>query len=322
MTHSNPLGPQALCASEICVITPTKGRHPQLRELLRTLSEQTTPVGHIIIADGGRDAQDLVNSYQDRLAVLWLDCPRAGQVIQRNAALHLVPDECKVIIYFDDDIQLTPGAVEAFVSFWNTKSHVHPPAGVSFNLTNMPAQPDSLFRRIFCMGTSPKGKVLRSGYNTPVVNADVDIKSQWLIGGATGWRKDILMKQLNEEIPSRWAITEDLMFSYPIAKSGEHLFVCATARAAHIDNTPIESLQMGVFRGNAAVLWRYFFVHAHPELSKAQFYWMTLGQILGRLVQAALGRPVALGYALGYLKGLLSCLKSQVLGRDIRGYLR
>ena len=317
MTHSfSPLQP-----SEICVITPTKGRHPQLRELLRTLAAQTTPVGHIIIADGGRDAEELVAGYADILPIMWLDCPQPGQVIQRNTALRQVPDRIRLIIYFDDDIQLTPGAVEAFVAFWNEKSQIREPAGVSFNLTNMPHQPDSAFRRIFCMGTRPKGRVLSSGYNTPVVNADVDIQSQWLIGGATGWRKNILMDQLNEEIPSRWAITEDLMFSYPIAKSGETLFVCAAARAAHIDNTPIETLASGMFRGNAAVLWRYFFVNSHSELSKLQFYWMTFGQTLGRFAQAAAGRKVALGYALGYLKGLWSCLKADALGRDIRSYL-
>lgn len=310
---------QHLSAEEICVITPTKGRHKQLRFLLKTLAEQSTPVGKIIIADGGRDAEELVDTYRDRLPVMWLDCPQPGQVIQRNLALGFVENHFKVIIYFDDDIQLEQGAVEAFVAFWN--SHEAAPAGVSFNLTNMPSQPDHFLRRLFCMGTEPRGRVLKSGYNTPAVGVEADLRSDWLIGGATGWRKDVLLGKANEEIPSRWAITEDLMFSYPLYKAGQILYVCASARAAHIDDTPTETFDAGIFRGNAAVLWRYFFVVSHPELSRVLFFWMVFGQILGRLAQGMFGNLGALGYAWGYSKGFSKCLISLVLRRDIRNFL-
>jgi len=310
---------QHLTAEEICVITPTKGRHKQLGFLLKTLSEQSEPVGQIIIADGGRDAESLINSYKEKIPVTWLDCPQPGQVTQRNYALRLVTSQAKVIIYFDDDIQLETDAIEAFVAFWN--SHASIPAGVSFNLTNMPKQTDNFLRRLFCMGTEPRGRVLRSGYNTPAVGVAADIRSEWLIGGATGWRKDILLSRENEEIPSRWAITEDLIFSYPLHKIGEQLYVCASARAAHIDDTPTETFSAGVFRGNAAVLWRYLFVTSHPELSQLLFFWMIFGQIVGRIGQGLVGRPGAWGYAWGYSKGVAKCLVALILRRDIRQFL-
>lgn len=287
--------------------------------MLRTLSEQTVKPGQIIIADGGRDAENIIAPYLDLLPVHWLDCPRPGQVIQRNVALECLGDDIRAIIYMDDDIQLEPNAIEQLLNFWN--SQTKEPAGVSFNLTNMPAQEDNFYRHLFFMRTDVKGQVLKSGYNTPVVGLEEDIRSQWLIGGATCWRRDILRDFKNQEIPSRWAITEDLMFSYPVHKAGEALFVCASARGAHIDDTPTETFGAGWFRGNSAVLWRYMFVTAHAELSLWMFFWMVFGQIPGRVAQGMLGRGWHFGYALGYGRGLLLCLHSIVTGRDIRSYL-
>lgn len=308
-----------LTGQDITVITPTKGRHEQLRSLLRTLSLQTEPVGRVLVADGGRDAQTVVASYKRTLPVEWIDCPDPGQVIQRNAALSQMDERTMVVLYLDDDIQLEPEAVANLVTFWSRQPET--PAGVSLNLVDMPDQPDNLYRRVFLMGTRPKGIVRSSGYNTPVVNLNEDLSSQWLIGGATAWRKDILLHHLNEEIPSRWAITEDLMFSYPLWCRGEALFVCATARGRHIDPNVKSSFAAGRFRGKAAVLWRYLFVADRRELSLAAFFWMTLGQTLGRFVKAISGRPEAVGFAVGYGLGLLLCTRALITGRDIRTYL-
>lgn len=308
-----------LDSGEICVITPTKGRHRQLACLLKTLSRQTAPVGKVIIADGGRDAENLVTSYADKLPVIWLDCPHPGQILQRNLALQHLPDTARVVIYLDDDIQLEPDAVATLVAFWNVQKQT--PAGVSFNLMNMPKQPDNWFRHVFVMASEPRGRVWSSGYNSPVTGLTEAIESQWLIGGATAWRRDILLGHANEGISSRWAITEDLMFSYPISKSGEKLFVCADAVGHHIDDTPTQTFSAGVFRGNSAVLWRYLFVTAHPELSTLAMTWMVLGQTAGRIAQGLRGNFWNFGYAVGYAKGLLTCGWSVATRRDIREFL-
>jgi glycosyltransferase involved in cell wall biosynthesis len=307
-------------SEELCIITPTKSRHRQLTCLLTTLAAQTQRVGQIIIADGGRDARAVVEPFADRLSVRWLDCPQPGQIIQRNLALQQVAPEIRVIIYLDDDIQLAPDAIEVLLDFWN--SRLLTPAGVSFNITNMPPQPDNPVRHFFCMQTEPRGKVLASGYNTPVTRLTEDVESQWLIGGATAWRKDILMAHVNEGIASRWAITEDLMFSYALWKRGERLFACADARVQHIDDTPVETFKAGMFRGYNATVWRYLFVTRHPELSPWLFLWMMTGQSLARLGSAATGRFWQLGYVLGNARGMSQCLRALLFGYDIRRGLK
>jgi glycosyltransferase involved in cell wall biosynthesis len=309
-----------LVAANIAVVTPTKGRHKQLRELLRTLSAQTAPVGQVIIADGGHDAEPVVAAYNGRLPVLWLACPTPGQIAQRNFALTHLDPRIEVVVYLDDDIQLEPDAIEKLVACWNSRDEA--PSGMTINITNMPKQPDSLFRRIFCMQTEPKGRVLKSGYNTPMIGLTENIRSEWLIGGATAWRRDVLVAHINRPIPSRWAITEDLRFSYSLHKTGAALYGCAEAKVRHIDDTITEDFATGVFRGNNATLWRYLLVAENAELSKFQFFWMMFGQTLVRFALGLTGRSWHLGYTVGQLKGIAIAFYALVTRTDIARFLK
>ena len=154
-----------LSADDICIITPTFNRTKQLNNLLTTLTQQTLSVASIIVADGKGSAKEVIDKYRDHLPVKWLNCPVQGQIPQRNYALQELPIACKVVIYFDDDIQLESNAIEEMVNFWNSQSPI--PAGVSFNISNKPEQPDNILRHLFCMATEPLGKVWKSGYNSP-----------------------------------------------------------------------------------------------------------------------------------------------------------
>lgn len=307
-------------AANVAIITPTKGRHRQLIKLLETLTVQTVKVGQIIVADGGRDAGPTVEHFVEKLPVTWLDCPTAGQIAQRNLALTKLDAEIAVVIYLDDDIQLEADAIEKLVNCWNSREDQ--PAGMTLNITNMAKQKDNLFRRMFFMQSEPRGRVLSSGYNTPMIGLRENIRSQWLIGGATAWRRDILTQSVNRPIPSRWAITEDLMYSYALYKAGAALYGCADARVQHVDDTIAETFKSGYFRGNNATLWRYLFVAENPELSKARFFWMMAGQTMVRLCLGLTGKPWHLGYFCGHVKGMTLAIVSMIGRIDVRRFLQ
>ncbi len=307
-----------LNANEICVITPTKGRHHLLEKMLQSLSDQTAKVGQVIIADGGRDAEHIVMGFQDQLPVEWLDCPVAGQIPQRKLALKQLKDQIKVIIYFDDDIFQEPDSMHNLIEFWN--SQLNEPAGVSFNLHGVNKQKDSFYRRIFNMQLTPPGKVLKSGYNTPITSQQSDLKSEWLLGGATAWRRDILTSNDHQGIATSWAICEDLIFSYPVGKQ-EGLYICANANVHDIDTPPPPTYAQMKFRGRNAVLWRYYFVSCHKELSKLTFFWMISGQILARLLQGLRGNKAILGQVIGQSQALLICARCYIQRGDARDIL-
>jgi glycosyltransferase involved in cell wall biosynthesis len=309
-----------LTPDQIAVVTPTKGRPKQLNMLLTTLAAQSVQLGQILIADGGADQQTLVEGFADRLPVQWLACPTPGQIPQRNFALTHLAETIRAVIYFDDDIQVAPDAVEVLVAYFNAQSV--PPGGVSFNLGNFPEQPDSVFRRLFLMGTNPGGRILKSGYNTPVVQPETDLKhTDWLIGGATLWRRDVLGTFRLPDLPSDWATCEDLIFSYPVSKV-EPLHVCVAARADHIDEARILSAADCKKRGRAAVLWRAWFVQRNRDLSKLAFLWMNTGMVLGWAARGVRGNPLAWGYMHGTLSGMTTAMAHWIKGQDVGLALR
>ncbi|MBV0914165.1 glycosyltransferase family 2 protein [Anianabacter salinae] len=305
---------RALQADEICVITPTKGRPVQLNQMLKTLAAQTTPPGQVIIADGGRDVEDLVRGFTNCLNVMWLPCPEPGQIVQRNHAMEFLAPQIWAVAYIDDDIQFSPEAFAEIRAHWNAQECA--PAGISFNLTNMPEQIPSLFRRFFAMNSRPFGRVWRSGYNAPISGLDRSIRCQWLLGGATLWRRDILETYENPVGPVPWAICEDLIFSYPIGKT-QPLLACAEARALHVDDVPPQSYERARARTRTAVLWRAFFVDQNADLSKLGFLWMLFGQVLGRSIGLWRRTPEARGQWMGTLQGFAHCLSCSLLGHRV-----
>lgn len=294
-----------ISAEDVSILTPTFRRHAQLRRMLTALAGQSVQVGQIVIADGGRDATDLVAEYAGKLPVEWLDCEVRGQIAQRNLGLTRIRAACRVVLYLDDDIVLAPDCIAQLLAFWNAQERE--PAGVGLNITNMPQQPDGLFRRLFLMGTRPMGRVLVSGYNTPVTGVAHNLDSQWLTGGATAWRRDVLEAYLNAPVQTSWAVGEDLMFSYPISKQ-ERLAVCAAALCTHEDEAPAMTFAGGRFRAYRGVVSRYVFVRAHPELRQLAFFWMIFGQLLGRLVRGISGRRSEWGFLVGTVEALRDCV--------------
>ena len=83
--------------------------------LLKTLSSQTIKVNRVIVADGKGNAKELVDKHKKNLAVSWVHCPVPGQIPQRKYVLNTLPKEFKLVIYFDDDIQLEANAIEEMI---------------------------------------------------------------------------------------------------------------------------------------------------------------------------------------------------------------
>lgn len=291
---------------DIAIIIPTKDRPNHIKNLLDSIKNLNVKIGQILIADGSKNVSEMITSYKNDLNIQWLDCPEIGQINQRNYALKFINPHIKIVAYLDDDLILDKSSIKNIINFWNETKPT--PAGVSFNITNLKAQPNSFFRKIFCMQLEPFGKVLLSGYNTPIVNINKNIKSDWLLGGATLWRKDILDSYIVPKSSMEWAISEDLIFSYPISKK-ENLYVCANAKVLHIDKEEQLSFYKVYVRSKIGVLRRYEFVLKNKNLYKTIFFWMMIGQLLGLLCLSRNNFKSSIFAFWGTLIGLIQCLK-------------
>jgi len=190
-------------------------------------------------------------------------------------------------------------------------------AGVSFNIdsdhSSFPPWAKAIVKRIM----PRQGRVLSSGYHVSIENVADHIRSQWLCGGATVWKQDVLKRFRNREIPSQWAIGEDVIFSYPVGKELP-LYVCADARVRHEHVYDHKVKRRHRYYGRTVILWRLFFVESHPELSRAAFLMMMSAELAMRTAIGLVSmRKQDLQFAMGQIEGALAGLKALWRGTQI-----
>ena len=315
------LAPVPYSGQHLAILIPTKDRPAKITNLLDSLVAQKEPCGRIVIVDGGQSIRDLVMSYADRLPVQHHLCDPPGQIRQRNLGISMLDDRTPLVACLDDDIVLEVGAVAAMIAFW---SRCEPTtAGVGFNITNTPPEPRTWIRALFFLSGPVPGCVLKSGMPTSNCQVKADIRAQWLCGGATVWRLDILRRFAHKPVGTRWAIGEDIVFSYPIGKQSP-LYVCAAAQVRHEHESDYRVAHPHRFHGWTQALFVMHFVEANEDLSRAAFLWMIVGTVLGRIVvgAATLERrhlEFALGQALAVSQGLWALAHGRSLTTVIEG---
>lgn len=289
--------------NDLAIIVPTKDRPVKITNLLNSLKKQSLLCGRIIIIDSGQDIKNIVDAFSESLPVEYYRSSVQGQIFQRNMGISLLDDKTQLVCSLDDDIVVEPNAIEAMIRFWNMCEPET--AGVSFNIINSPPFKHTWFKAFIGMSSSEQGRVLSSGYNVAHAPVEKNIRTQWLCGGATVWKKEILKKFINREVSSKWAICEDVIFSYPIGKIYP-LYVCADAKVRHEHVYDHKAKMQYRYYGKTIVLWRLYFVESHPELSRSFYFHMVLWQIMIRLLMGFfLLRPQEIQYAFGQIEGFL-----------------
>ena len=132
---------------------------------------------------------------------------------QRNKGIALLDKSTRLVATMDDDAVFHKDAVSEMIKFWN-KVEIET-AGVGFNIVNVIGHKHNWLRGLLGISAPEPGKVLKSGNTTSICNVKESIKCEWLNGGGTVWRQDVLKKYPHDEIKSGWAVCEDIIFSYP-----------------------------------------------------------------------------------------------------------
>ena len=303
----------------IAIIVPTKDRPQKLRNLLESLANQTVDCGRIIVVDSGQDNGNLVGSFGGMIPVEYHRSSVQGQIYQRNFGIGLLDDSTPLVCSLDDDIVVEPGAFKAMIDFWNRCESST--AGVSFNIVNLPPFKHTWLKSIMGMSSPQQGRVLSSGYNVFISPVKKNIRTQWLCGGATVWKKEVLDEFVNKEVLSKWAICEDVIFSYPIGKKYP-LYVCADARVRHEHVYDHTTKMKHRYYGRTITLWRLYFVESHAELSRIFYLWMLLGQIIARCISGLiLFRMSDIQYAVGQIEGVKIGLSALFQGANLWPFL-
>jgi len=309
---------------QIAVICPTKDQPEKVKRLLGSLAASKIKPGQIIIADGGHNLKPVVEQFQNRLKVTCLYCPEPGQILQRNHAHQHLNNDVSVVIHLDDDITVGPDFMPLVVETWNRECRRpgKPLAGLSFNLMDLPQLRNSLFREAFFLSVNSAGSVSRGGYAVPFCPADQDRDVSWLLGGATAWSRDVLIQHPHPlSFPTRWAVCEDLIYSYPLNQA-YRLMVAKDITCLHNDTYQSMSFQQGIFYGVSSAIMRYHFIRQHDEMKTWVWLWMTIGVAFGNLVKGLMGSPRHLGLFAGGVEGIFRSVICSMLNGDSKSLAR
>ena len=255
-------------SKDLAVIIPTKNRPFQVKRHLKSLVEQKCILGRVIVVASGQDIKDIVLDFKDSLPVEYYNS-EPGQIRQRNLGILKLDERTKLVATMDDDVTYHEDAVAEMIHFWNS---VEPETvGVAFNIINFPALKHNWFRGLIGFSTPEPGQVLKSGLNTSIFNVMKNVQVYWLPGGTTVWRQDILLNNPHEEINIKWAVSEDLLFSYPLGRQYS-LYVCSGAKV-EIEDIIMDkqSKEFYIERGKSIYIMGLYFIHQNKDLSLIHF---------------------------------------------------
>lgn len=294
--------------NKLAFVVPTYNRPDDLRRMLTSLSGQSVQCAQCIIVDASDEpVRYLLEEFHD----LPLDYVRVfppSLSEQRNAGMQKLQPGITLAGYLDDDIVLLEGALEAMLSFWEIAPGDI--GGARFNIEDDFVGPAKWWQSLFLMNSNEMGVVLESGFGTGIGTVEEDVYVQWLSGGATIWRREVISEFDYDEWYEGHGFLEDVDYSYRVSKKYK-LVVIAGARVLHLTR-PLRK-DRNYLLGQWQVINRIYFVKKHPELSVLLCYWAILGNLLLSLVMGILKpRSGRLNRAWGNCVGLTKTLTGRM----------
>ena len=296
------------------VVLPTKDREASLRRLLESVARQSILPSQVIIVDAGSGP---IPDWATRFPALNVQAVRAtrgGLTRQKNQGVSLLKPEITLVGFIDDDIVLEDGAIERMMTFWDGADATI--GGAAFNITTPGPVRSSLVRglwRLFQIHDGSSGRLLRSGFNTPIAEANETRVVQWVNGGSTVWRRAIVERFAFDEWFDRNGLLEDVRYSTQVAKACR-VAVVSDARVAHLEGAV--SRRASYLRGRDQVVNRLYVVRTSSMFSQPRCWWALAGQFLinagGGVATADLDR---LARALGNVMGAVEVLSGRTYRR-------
>jgi len=264
--------------AELAIVVPTKNRPDNVRKLLESLSTQSCKPGQVILVDGGNSIEQVVMAFDRTIPVEYYVCRPPGQIRQRELGLGKLGTQIRLVAFLDDKIMLAPDALEMMLACWNRVESET--AGIGFNITNVSQPAYSRCYKYFFVRSTPPGKVSLSGSNAIFPNLTEDLRTEWLGGGYTVWRKEILDMYPQREVDTRWAAGEDLRFSYPIGREYP-LWACCSAKCQNVtvlDQASDENVLL--YRSRAIACHELYFAYTQQGINFLACLWMVSGLIV------------------------------------------
>ena len=298
----------------LAFVIPTKDRGEDLRRMLASLVDQTKLPDQVIVVDGGGVAVPWCVAEFPNLQINYVRLLPPSLSAQRNAGMAMLRPEITHAGYLDDDVVLEPDAVLEMAAFWGVAEENV--GGAAFNLVSVtPSRNSAPRRRLGAVGDG-LGKVAASGLVHELGEVRENLETDWLCGGATVWRREVIESNSYDNWFQGTGFMEDVDYSYGV-RERYRLFVVAAARLAHFTQ-PVRADRQWLF-GKWQVVNRMRIVrkYRHRGLSPYKAWSASIMLFAANLMWGIVRRQRSLcDRGLGNLAGIVSELlgKSEQIG--------
>jgi GT2 family glycosyltransferase len=272
-------------AHRIAYVVPTKDRPDDLRIMLASLVRQTVQPHQIVIVDGSDPVIDYLCAEFPSLKITYVRCFPPSLSKQRNAGMSALAPDITLAGYLDDDLELDDDATEKMLAFWQSAGPSV--GGAALTIRNQSSPRNSIPLRFFGLTAAKPGRVLSSSFPVAIPFVTETIRTEWLYGGATIWRREIVNKVLYDEWYEGHGFLEDVDYSYRVSRSYE-LYVVGDSRCMHYSR-PLSDSRQRAF-GQQQIYNRVYFVRKMRSFSSPAVVWALLGTFImnvGALVRHA-----------------------------------
>jgi glycosyltransferase involved in cell wall biosynthesis len=216
---------------KLALIVPTMDREKDLRVMLDSFIAQTVQIDQIVIVDGSYEKIDyIINEYKS-LNIDYIRVFPPSLAKQKNAGVKALNSDITLAGYLDDDMELYPDAIENMIDFWDTTSSDY--GGVGFaTFSNLITSKVGKIRNFIGIDSNEPGRVFSNGFVSMIENPDKTVEVDWLAGGGSIWRRDIIDNYPYDEWFQGSGFMEDIDYSYSISED-YRLVILAESRLNH-----------------------------------------------------------------------------------------
>jgi glycosyltransferase involved in cell wall biosynthesis len=222
------------------VVIATRNRAEPLRECLESIAQQTRVPCEVILVDASDDLStaELAGNLKDRFTcpVRYLQARARSLVIQRWQGIEIASGD--LIIFLDDDLVLEPSFISEIARVFEEDKEGDV-GGVSGAMIGNAYAPPSRLNRLFLRLFVGKEEGSYAGRSVgpavsffPADAPDVVQRAEWLLGGLTGYRRELLLAEPCWESFSGYSFMEDVHLSARIGRK-YRLLNTTRARVVH-----------------------------------------------------------------------------------------
>lgn len=302
----------------LAFVVPTKDRPDDLRKMLESIAKQTKVPDQIIVVDGSDpDIREVVTGFP-ALPIDYVRVFPPSLAKQRNAGMAKLRPEITLAGYLDDDIVLEPDAIAAMLDCWEHADESL--GGTAFNITNTAPARWTRIKQLFGLDHPIPGRLIKTGCTSILGNQELDIETDWLCGGATVWRREVIETYSYDEWFRGTGYLEDVDYSFNV-RGKYRLALVAKARLAHY--SPPVRRDRHYLLGKWQIINRMYLVRKYRKrgLSPAAAWLANLGLASLHLAAAIFRRDST---QWDQFRGNVAGMLSELAGRNeqLEGHLK